>query len=105
MVPKVLPEMETLKAKLERGARSSSIKRPDFVFEPAEGSNYNFWLQHFLAGYYCNYCYHQSITNSYLRSMKYIVSQGSFKVCFAIRLFQVKPAGGKIGSLLELIPS
>ena len=52
-----------------------------------------------------NFFSHQSITNSYLRSMKYIVSQGSFKVCFAIRLSQVKPAGGKIGSLLELIPS
>ena len=32
-------------------ARSSSIKRPHFVLKPAEGSNYNFWLEQFLAGF------------------------------------------------------
>ena len=84
-------------------ARSSSIKRPDLVLKPAEESDYNFWLQHFLAGF--TVIIVLISPNSYLRSMKYIVSQGSFKVCFAIRLFQVKPAGGKIGSLFELIPS
>ena len=50
----VFPAAKRLAKKLHNHGpvtRSSSIKRPDFVLKPAEESDYNFWLEHFLAGF------------------------------------------------------